>query len=84
MGEPGSVTADTVHAQAAEHGLLDAEDVIVLAGRDYSRIAAAVWPGARTPLVGSRGIGEQQQRLARIAALGMAAIGAAQSHPRSA
>ncbi|WP_241032096.1 DUF6884 domain-containing protein [Rhodococcus pseudokoreensis] len=53
VGEPGSVTADTVHAQASAQGLLDLEDVIVLAGRDYSRIVTAVWPQARTPPAGS-------------------------------
>ena len=84
LGEPGSVTADTVHEQAAAQGLLDAKDVIVLAGRDYSRIVTTVFPHARTPLAGSRGIGEQQQRLARIAAVGVAALEAAESHPRSA
>ena len=31
---------------------------------DYSRIITTVFPHARTPLAGSRGIGEQQQRLA--------------------
>ncbi|MFC9766455.1 hypothetical protein [Rhodococcus jostii] len=85
LGEPGgSITADTVHEQAAAQGLLDAAEVVVLAGRDYSRIVTAVWPHARTSLAGSRGIGEQQQRLARIAAVGGAAIDAAESHPRSA
>jgi len=67
LGRPGSVTADTVHAQAADRGLLGAPDVVVLAGRDYSRIVTAVWPHARTPLAGSRSMGEQLQRLAGIA-----------------
>ncbi|MFV9454746.1 DUF6884 domain-containing protein [Rhodococcus sp. NM-2] len=70
LGSPGSVTADTVHAQAADRGLLGAPDVVVLAGRDYSRIVTAVWPHARTPLAGSRSMGEQLQRLAGIAAGG--------------
>ncbi|WP_156517639.1 hypothetical protein [Rhodococcus sp. LB1] len=42
----------------------------MLAGRDYSRIVTAVWPHARTPLAGSRSMGEQLQRLAGIAAGG--------------
>ncbi|MFD7012421.1 DUF6884 domain-containing protein [Rhodococcus jostii] len=82
LGEPGSVTVDTVHAQAAAQGLLDAEDVIVLGGRDYSRVVTAGWPHARTSLAGSRGIGEQQQRLHRIAAV--AVLDAAELHPKSA
>ncbi|WP_319617830.1 hypothetical protein [Rhodococcus opacus] len=50
LGEAGSVTADTVHEQAAALGLLDAEDVVVLAGRDYSPIVTAVFrtPGRRS------------------------------------
>ncbi|WP_349307044.1 DUF6884 domain-containing protein [Rhodococcus sp. USK13] len=33
LGELGSITADTVHEQAAAHGLLDTDDVIVLRSR---------------------------------------------------
>jgi hypothetical protein len=44
-----------------------APDVVVLAGRDCTRIVTAVWPHARTPLAGSRSMGEQLQRLAAIA-----------------
>ncbi|MGH3801505.1 MAG: DUF6884 domain-containing protein [Pseudonocardiaceae bacterium] len=70
LGSPGSVTVDTVLAQAEDRGLLGAPDVVVLAGRDYTRIVTAVWPLARTPLAGSRSMGEQLQRLAAIAAGG--------------
>ncbi|MDH6292820.1 DUF6884 domain-containing protein [Rhodococcus opacus] len=83
LGEPSSVTAYTLHEQAAAQGLLETEDVIVLAGRDYSRLITTVFPHARTPLAGSRGIGEQQHRLHRIAAIGVAQTDAAESHPRS-
>lgn len=68
LGQPGSVTADCLIAQADTQGLLSHPDVVILGGRNYSRIAQFVWPDARTPLAGTRGIGEQQHRLARIAA----------------
>ncbi|MGC4886649.1 DUF6884 domain-containing protein [Micromonospora sp. DT227] len=70
MGEPGSVTAETVRYQAEQLGLLDAEEVIVLAGRKYADVVSAVWPHALRPLDGTAGIGPQLQRLAAITATG--------------
>ncbi|WP_053065359.1 DUF6884 domain-containing protein [Micromonospora sp. RV43] len=70
MGEPGSVTADTVRYQAQQLGLLDVEEVIVLAGRKYADVVSAVWPHALRPLDGTAGVGPQLQRLAAIAATG--------------
>ncbi|MFG1872101.1 DUF6884 domain-containing protein [Micromonospora arborensis] len=71
MGEPGSVTAETVRYQAQQLGLLDAEEVIVLAGRAYADVVSAVWPHALRPLDGTAGIGPQLQRLAAIRATGV-------------
>ena len=68
LGRPDSITADGLEEQARSQGLLGHPDVVILAGRDYTRLAQQVWPHAHTPLVGTRGIGEQQHRLARIAA----------------
>lgn len=68
LGEPGSVTADDIFDQATATGIIDAPDVVALAGKDYTRVVTATWPHARTPLAGSRGIGDQQHRLALIAA----------------
>ncbi|WP_241665975.1 DUF6884 domain-containing protein [Prescottella subtropica] len=68
LGQPGAVTADDVIRQARTQGILDRPHVIALGGRDYTRLVLQVWPHATTPLAGSRGIGEQQQRLATIAA----------------
>lgn len=65
MGRPGSVTATHVAAQAAQLGIL-AADVTVLAGRKYADVVTAVWPAATRPLDGTRGIGPQLARLARI------------------
>ncbi|MFC4604506.1 DUF6884 domain-containing protein [Rhodococcus kronopolitis] len=67
LGQPRSITAAKVRAQASKQRLLDRPNVIVLAGRAYSELVKLVWPRALTPLVGTRGIGDQQNRLARIA-----------------
>lgn len=70
LGQPGAITTDQLRDQAADQGLLDRPDVVLFGGRDYVELAQQVWPHARTPLAGARGIGEQQQRLAAIAAAG--------------
>lgn len=67
LGQPDSTTAEHVRVQAAQQGLLDRPKVIVLAGRDYAGLVQRVWPHALAPLAGTSGIGDQQNRLARIA-----------------
>ncbi|WP_025432488.1 hypothetical protein [Rhodococcus opacus] len=82
LGEPGSVTADTVYEQAAAaQGLLDSR---TWSSSPAGTAATSSQPRGRTPGPRSRAVGEQQQRLAHIAAIGVAAIDAAESHPRSA
>lgn len=75
LGDPGSVTVDDILGQATDAGIIDAPNVVALAGNDYARMVTATWPYARTPLAGSRGIGDQQHRLARIAASGPSVLG---------
>lgn len=83
LGQPDSITAEQLEEQADHQGLLGHPDVVILAGRDYTRLALTVWPHAHTPLAGTRGIGEQQHRLARIAAGGtVAAAGAGRASAR--
>lgn len=65
MGAHGSVQVETVKAQS-EAFLREFEAVIVLAGKNYARVAQSVWPHAQTPLVGLGGIGYQRQALSRI------------------
>ena len=65
MGEPGAVGVEQLRRQAAAMGLLGHPDVVVLGGRRYVAAGRQVWPDARAPLEGSRGIGEQLARLAR-------------------
>ncbi|GAB2468358.1 hypothetical protein GCM10027187_40690 [Streptosporangium sandarakinum] len=64
-GQAGTVTGETLHAQAAALGITDA-DVTVLGGRAYVELARQVWPNLNAPLAGTRGIGEQMARLAAI------------------
>ena len=69
-GQPGAVTAAEVCQQAAERGLRVLHPLVVLAGRDYTELARAVWRYLVAPLAGCRGIGEQRARLAEIARTG--------------
>jgi hypothetical protein len=70
MGQPGSVTADTLRRQARALAVDGAAAVVVLAGRRYADAAAAVWPHAIRPLDGAAGMGPQLHRLAVIARTG--------------
>ncbi|MFD6329261.1 DUF6884 domain-containing protein [Streptomyces niveus] len=63
--DPGSVTADTLRAQARRLGIADADDVVLLTPGEYTRRALAVWPHARTPLA-HLGIGQQRGKLAAL------------------
>ncbi|MFD8706851.1 DUF6884 domain-containing protein [Kitasatospora sp. NPDC059648] len=60
--DPGSISEDQLREQAAELGLADAAEVVLLTPSQYTRRAAAVWPHARTPLA-HLGIGQQRGRL---------------------
>jgi len=72
MGQPGSITAGELRRQAEQQHLVDAQQVIVLAGRAYTTAALAVWPAAATPLAGAGGLGRQPAVLAGIARNGLA------------
>ncbi|MFD9593109.1 DUF6884 domain-containing protein [Kitasatospora sp. NPDC059973] len=65
-GDPGTVTPATLRHQAFAL-LLGGAEVTVLGGSAYVALARSVWPHAAAPLHGTRGIGEQMQRLASIA-----------------
>ncbi|MFD8597701.1 DUF6884 domain-containing protein [Kitasatospora sp. NPDC059646] len=66
-GDPGTITPEALRHQAFEL-LLGGAEVTVLGGAAYVALARSVWPDAAAPLEGTRGIGEQMQRLAAIAA----------------
>lgn len=65
-GKPGAITVAALRRQADEMGIRDARDVVVIAGKSYADLVSAVWPHARRPLDGTRGIGDQMRRLARL------------------
>ncbi|WP_280394299.1 DUF6884 domain-containing protein [Nocardia brasiliensis] len=65
LSDYDAITTEQLHAQATATGLLH-RPVTVLAGAEYTRLVREVWPHAEAPLLGSRGIGEHRQRLARI------------------
>ncbi|HEY0435262.1 MAG TPA: hypothetical protein VGC92_01385 [Phenylobacterium sp.] len=64
MGQPGSVTAGLVHAQAHARGLLDEPCVLAAGGRAYLKVVRDVWPLAETPFEGL-GLGKQLQAMRR-------------------
>lgn len=47
---PGAISPERILQQAEEMHLLEATEVVILAGSSYARIALAVWPHASTPL----------------------------------
>ncbi|GGM86363.1 DUF6884 domain-containing protein [Dactylosporangium sucinum] len=67
LGQQHTITRDGLYEQAEQLGLLDTPDVVVLAPIAYADLVLHVWPDARNPLAGSRGIGEQMARLAALA-----------------
>ena len=66
-GAPGAVDGARLRLQAQRHSLVDEPWVVVLGGSAYAALAREVWPHAVWPLSGTRGIGDQLARLARIA-----------------
>ncbi|SHN15606.1 DUF6884 domain-containing protein [Actinacidiphila paucisporea] len=66
-GAAGAVSAGLVREQAARRGIDRLDPVVVLGGARHVALAQAVWPYARTPLSGTRGMGEQVARLAAMA-----------------
>lgn len=71
IGDNLAITPATFRGQVRRSGLGSCTDVTVLAGKSYAALARAAWPQARTPLDGTRGIGDQQHRLADIARGGL-------------
>ena len=67
MGEPGSVTTETLGRQAVAMGEPPNTPVVVLLlPRAYAQAVAPLWPGAREPLAGARSRGELLRRLAAL------------------
>lgn len=67
LGHRDAITAEGLRDQAEQLGVLNTVDVTVLAPAAYANLATTVWPHARRPLDGTRGIGDQLARFAAIA-----------------
>jgi hypothetical protein len=63
-GASDSVTAQVLLEQATLRGIVSLDSVVALGGARHVSLVRSVWPHARTPLTGARGMGEQMARLA--------------------
>ncbi|MFE0629243.1 DUF6884 domain-containing protein [Streptomyces sp. NPDC058864] len=66
-GHAAAVTAALLRTQAANLRITALDPVVILGGARHVALAKTVWPHARTPLDGTRGMGEQFARLAAMA-----------------
>ncbi|MFI8075373.1 hypothetical protein ACIF85_42440 [Streptomyces sp. NPDC086033] len=60
------MTAEVLLEQAARHGSLLLDPVVALGGARHVSLVRTLWPHVRTPLAGTRGMGEQMARLAAL------------------
>ncbi|WP_392667212.1 DUF6884 domain-containing protein [Streptomyces sp. LN785] len=63
-GSTGATTAQLLLQQATERGIVSLDPVVALGGARHTALIHTVWPHARTPLNGTRSMGEQMSRLA--------------------
>ncbi|MEU4097609.1 DUF6884 domain-containing protein [Streptomyces sp. NPDC026673] len=66
-GHPDAVTVPILRDQAERFGVTALDPVVILGGARHVALATAIWPHARTPLTGTRGMGEQFARLTAMA-----------------
>lgn len=65
-GATGAVTAEVLLEQAARHDILLLDPVVALGGARHVSLVRSLWPHVRTPLAGTRGMGDQMARLAAL------------------
>lgn len=63
-GAAGAITAEALLKQATVRDIVLLDPVVALGGARHAGLVRAIWPHARTPLAGTRGMGEQMARLA--------------------
>ncbi|MGW3915883.1 DUF6884 domain-containing protein [Streptomyces sp. NPDC005070] len=63
-GAAGATTSQLLLRQATERDIVLLDPVVALGGARHTALVHAVWPHARTPLRGTRSMGEQMARLA--------------------
>ncbi|MFB6703171.1 DUF6884 domain-containing protein [Streptomyces sp. NPDC056333] len=65
-GAAGAITGQDLLEQAALLHIVRLDPVVALGGARHVSLVRTVWPHARTPLAGTRGMGEQMARLAML------------------
>ncbi|PBD01978.1 hypothetical protein BX281_10193 [Streptomyces sp. Ag82_O1-15] len=65
-GTAGSTTARLLLEQATERNVVHLDPVVALGDARHTALVHTVWPHGRTPLAGTRGMGEQMACLAAI------------------
>lgn len=63
-GAAGAITDRDLLEQATLRHIVRLDPVVALGGARHAGLARTIWPHARTPLAGTRGMGEQMARLA--------------------
>ncbi|MGW5277218.1 DUF6884 domain-containing protein [Streptomyces sp. NPDC004044] len=65
-GAADAITAQDLLKQAAMRDIVLLDPVVALGGARHVSLVRTIWPHARTPLAGTRGMGEQMSRLAAL------------------
>ncbi|MFF1740711.1 DUF6884 domain-containing protein [Streptomyces mirabilis] len=63
-GAADAITARALLKQATVRDIVLLDPVVALGGARHAGLVRTIWPHARTPLAGTRGMGEQMARLA--------------------
>ncbi|WP_406373576.1 hypothetical protein OH781_38985 [Streptomyces sp. NBC_01550] len=63
-GAADAITDQVLLKQATLRDILRLDPVVALGGARHVSLVRTIWPHARTPLAGTRGMGEQMARLA--------------------
>ncbi|MFI5634092.1 DUF6884 domain-containing protein [Streptomyces sp. NPDC051664] len=63
-GAADAITDQVLLKQATLRDIVRFEPVVALGGARHVSLVRGIWPHARTPLAGTRGMGEQMARLA--------------------
>ncbi|MFF0290755.1 DUF6884 domain-containing protein [Streptomyces sp. NPDC005262] len=65
-GAADAVTDQVLLQQATLRDIVRLDPVVALGGARHVSLVRTIWPHARAPLTGTRGMGEQMARLARL------------------
>lgn len=65
-GAADAITAEALLKQATVRDIVLLDPVVALGGARHAGLVRTIWPHARTPLAGTRGMGEQMARLATL------------------